>query len=227
MLIVKDLTVSYGGPPVLRGLSLSLEEGCIHGLVGLNGAGKTTLFHALYGLKKPGEGSLSRDGQPLSPRQMALLETQHYFYPQITGREYLSLFRSPGRFELEVWQELFRLPLDELVEHYSTGMKKKLALTGILKLDKEILLLDEPFNGVDLETARIFTLVLKRLREKKRTVLVTSHILETLTGVCDFIHLLEGGSMRKTYGREEMQHLDTDLFSQLEREISDRIGKAL
>ena len=130
MLIIKDLTVSYGSRPVIDRLTLELSRGAIHGLVGLNGSGKTTLFHALYGLKKPDSGSVTLDGQPLSPRRMAFLETESYFYPAITGSEYLTLFRAPGAFSLETFRELFRFPLEEMISHYSTGMKKKLALTG-------------------------------------------------------------------------------------------------
>lgn len=227
MLILKDLTVSYGSRPVIDRLTLELSQGAIHGLVGLNGSGKTTLFYTLYGLKKPDSGSVTLDGQPLSPKRMAFLETESYFYPGITGREYLALFRAPGAFSLETFQELFRLPLGELISHYSTGMKKKLALTGVLKLDKDILLLDEPFNGVDMETGRIIAMVLRRLREKGKTIVVTSHVLETLTGISDEIHLLEGGSVRRSYSPQEGSVLEQDLFSVLEDRLRARIDQAL
>jgi len=227
MLTIKDLTVSYGAAPVLKSLELFLEEGRIHGLVGLNGSGKTTLFHTLYGLKKADTGKITRNGAPLSRKKTALLETQNYFYAAITGREYLRLFRAPGRFDLETWRELFRLPLDELIENYSTGMKKKLAFTGMLKLDKEILLMDEPFNGVDLETGRIIGMVLRRLREKGKTILITSHVLETLTGLCDYIHFLDRGIVRKTYIPEEMPGLEKDLFSELEDKLREQVDNAL
>lgn len=227
MLIIDDLTVRYDTASVIDHLSLELPQACIHGLVGLNGSGKTTLFHTLYGLKKADSGTMTQDGQPVSRKRMALLETESYFYSAITGREYLSLFRAPGAFDLQTWQELFRLPLDEMIAHYSTGMKKKLALTGVLKLDKEILFLDEPFNGVDMETGHLIGMVLKRLREKGKTVLVTSHVLETLTGICDYIHLLEGGSVRKTYGSLEMSGLENDLFSELEEKLQRQVNRAL
>lgn len=227
MLTIDRLTVSYGMAPVIRNLSLQLPGACIHGLVGLNGSGKTTLFHALYGLTKVDSGTMSWGGQPLSRKRMALLETECYFYSAITGREYLSLFPAPGAFDLQTWQELFRLPLDEMVEHYSTGMKKKLALIGVLKLDKEILFLDEPFNGVDMETGHIIQMVLKRLREKGKTVVVTSHVLETLTGICDYIHLLEGGSVLRTYCPVEMPGLEKDLFAELESRLRDQVNRAL
>jgi ABC-2 type transport system ATP-binding protein len=227
MLTLRDLTVSYGARPVIDRLTLELSQGAIHGLVGLNGSGKTTLFHTLYGLKKPDSGSITLDGGPLSPRRTALLETESYFYPAITGSEYLALFRAPGAFALELFRELFRLPLEEMISHYSTGMKKKLALTGVLKLDKDILLLDEPFNGVDMETGRIIGMVLRRLRERGKTIVVTSHVLETLTGISDEIHLLEGGSVRRSYSPQEGSALEQDLFSALEDRLRDRIDKAL
>lgn len=228
MYTINDLTVSYDRVPVLEHLNLEIKPGTIHGLVGLNGSGKTTLFHAIYGITPARSGEVLSDGKALKRKDTALLETQNYFYSRITGREYLALFPSPGdSFDPGVWQDLFKLPLDEEIETYSTGMKKKLALTGILKTDKSLLLLDEPFNGVDLETAHIIKLLLLRLREKGKTVLVTSHVLETLTGCCDLIHFLENKGIKKTYSKDELGHLEQDLFRELEAKLRDRIKSAL
>jgi ABC-2 type transport system ATP-binding protein len=158
---------------------------------------------------------------------MSLLETQHYFYPGITGREYLGLFPTPRAFfNAALWEELFNLPLDELIENYSTGMKTKLALTGIIKLDKTVMLLDEPFNGTDLETGRIIKLLLAKLKEKGKTVIVTSHILETLTGSCDYIHHLAGKGIRKTYSRDSWVNMERDLFAAMEEKVRVQIDKA-
>lgn len=228
MLTVKDLTISYHGSVVLEKLNLSLQPGCIHGLVGMNGSGKTTLFHGIYGLLKPDAGEVLWEYRPVSRKDMALLETQHYFYPGITGREYLGLFPSPhGAFKVALWEELFRLPLDELIENYSTGMKTKLALTGVIKLDKPVMLLDEPFNGTDLETGRIIKLLLAKLKEKSKTVIVTSHVLETLTGSCDYIHHLADKGIRKTYHRESWAGMEQDLFAVMEGRVRLQIDEAL
>lgn len=125
MIALNDINVSYDNHPVLQSLTLNLEEGKIHGLVGLNGSGKTTLLNALYGFVKPIRGAISRNDRKVSRKDFAFLETQNYFYPLITGREYLSIFTEQNRrFNLDNWTNLFALPLDELIETYSTGMKK-------------------------------------------------------------------------------------------------------
>ena len=196
MISIEQLTISYNkGVNVIDGLDLSVDGNLIHGIVGLNGAGKTTLLNALYGLVKVKEGQIKFDGEKLSKKKTAYLVTENFFYSNITGQEYLSLFQNDN-FDLTIWNKLFELPLDDLIDSYSTGMKKKLALLGILKQDKQIMILDEPFNGLDIETCRIIRSILLQLKERGKTIIVTSHIIETLTNLCDFIHLLEKGKIK-------------------------------
>lgn len=220
MLTIKNLTASYGKDSVLENLNLDIEEGMIHGLAGINGSGKTTLFHIIYGFIKPDAGTIQLNGQPLSRRKIAFLETQNYFYSNIKGKEHLDLFPdSTSTFSLKTWQELFKLPLNDLIENYSTGMKKKLALTGILKLDKPILLLDEPFNGIDMEAVRIIEKLLLRLKEKGKTIIVTSHILETLTAICDQIHILENKNIARSYRKNEFEGIAHDIFGEMDEKL--------
>ena len=199
MLTIDNLSVSYGTHTVLSQLDLSLERGGIHGIVGFNGAGKTTLLNAIYGI--PVQRDCIRfDGTPLSRRDIAYLETESYFYSRITGRDYLKLFQARGGgFDFETLCSVFSLPLDHFVDSYSTGMKKKLALTGILSLDRKVLLLDEPFNGLDLESVSVLQLALRKLCAAGKLVVVTSHILESLSPLCDAIHLLQDGRIYKSY----------------------------
>ena len=199
MLTIDNLSVSYGTHTVLSQLDLSLERGGIHGIVGFNGAGKTTLLNAIYGI--PAQRDCIRfDGAPLSRKDIAYLETESFFYSRITGRDYLKLFQArSGGFDFETLSTVFSLPLDHFVDSYSTGMKKKLALTGILSLDRKVLLLDEPFNGLDLESVSVLQLALRKLSAAGRLVVVTSHILESLSPLCDAIHLLQDGRIYKSY----------------------------
>lgn len=220
MLTIKNLTASYGKDSVLENLNLDIEEGMIHGLAGINGSGKTTLFHTIYGFIKPDAGTIQLNGQPLSRKKIAFLETQNYFYSNIKGKEYLDLFPdSTSTFSVKMWQELFKFPLNDLIENYSTGMKKKLALTGILKLDKPILLLDEPFNGIDMEAVRIIEKLLLRLKEKGKTIIVTSHILETLTAICDQIHILENKNITRIYRKNEFEGIEHDIFGEMDEKL--------
>ena len=228
MLQLQNLSLSYGKHTVIHQLNLELESPKIHGLVGFNGSGKTTLLQAIFGTKKPKEGSILFDGKQLHMRDIAYLPTSNYFYSYLTGREYLRLFPLKNvRFKLETWEELLHLPLDELIEHYSTGMKKKLALLAILKSDKELILLDEPFNGLDLESGKILNLLLDRLAERGKTVVVTSHIIETLTASCHYIHLLEKGSIRKTFEQNEFDTIEKELFDKFIAKANNLLDDAI
>ena len=228
MLTLEDLTVSYGREPVLQNLSLQCTAGHIYGLIGRNGSGKTTLFHTIYGWLQPDSGRLQWANKRMNRKWAAILETRSFFYSGITGREYLSLFA--GRktpFPTEPWEELFQLDLDTLIEHYSTGMKKKLALVALLKGDKPLLLLDEPFNGVDLEAVEIIRQLLLQLKAQGKMIVISSHVLETLTGLCDAVYWLEDKKIKRTFEPAELPGLAKALFEDSEAEIKRRINKGL
>ena len=214
MITLQDMTLRYGKREVVRDLSLTLQKGSTHGLVGLNGSGKTTLIRGLCRIKPLQRGQVTIEGQPLTLRDVAYLETSNFFYSRITGREYLSLFQQQyPRFSTDEWNELFGLPLDQYIEQYSTGMKKQLAFLGIIATDKPFLILDEPFNGIDLETTEKLKMIIRALREKGTTILVTSHILESLTSLCDAISYLEDGKIQYTFSREEFTGMEDKIFS--------------
>jgi ABC-2 type transport system ATP-binding protein len=216
MISIKDLTITYDHKVnVINSLCLTLAGENIHGIVGLNGAGKTTLLNAIYGLIKAGSGEITCNGLKLTKKDLSYLVTENFFYSSITGREYLGLFNNL-HFDIDKWNGLFQLPLNTIVDDYSTGMKKKLALLGILKQDKPIMILDEPFNGLDIETCRIIRSILLRLKEKGKTIIITSHIIETLTNLCDYIHFLENGKIRFSKGKEDFVEFERELFQSIE-----------
>jgi ABC-2 type transport system ATP-binding protein len=216
MITIEDLVVSYEkGKNVIDGLNLAMPDGTIHGVVGLNGAGKTTLLNSVYGLKRFDSGIIRYNDHPMNKKEMSFLVTENYFYSNITGREYLALFTS-SKSEVEKWNQLFMLPLDTVIDHYSSGMKKKLALMGILRQDKPVMILDEPFNGLDIETCRIIRQILLKLKEHKKTIIITSHIIETLTNLCDHIHYLENGKIKFSKGKEEFKEFEMEIFASIE-----------
>lgn len=209
MLQIKNLQVAYGEKKVLTGLDFTANVGEITGIVGLNGSGKTTLLNTIYGEINPREGEISFANQAIVPASIAYLKTQNFFYQRITGAEYLDLFRMKHpNFKVEEWNAVFRLPLEKWVDSYSTGMKKKLAFMGILSLNRKVIILDEPFNGLDLETNETLKNILKILRSKQKTILVTSHILETLTTICDRIFYLNKGIMEHHFEAENYHQLE-------------------
>jgi ABC-2 type transport system ATP-binding protein len=106
-------------------------------------------------------------------------------------------------------------------------MKKKLALLGVLKQNKQIFLLDEPFNGLDLETNKILELIITTLKEKGKTVFVSSHIINPLLTVCNQIHYLENGKFTKTFEKENFHHIEDELFKKLKAEAKIIISKSI
>lgn len=155
----------------------------------------------------------SFEGQPLTQKSIAYLETHNFFYFRITDREYLNLFKiKHPTFDVTGWNQLFDLPLDRYVEQYSTGMKKKLAFMGIVALDRPILILDEPFNGIDLETTQKLKIIIKALRERDKTILLTSYILESLTSLCDDISYLNNKQIQYTFDRTEFAKMEETIF---------------
>lgn len=217
MLLIKDLVVQYtSAPPIIKGLNLSLPPAQIHGLIGLNGAGKTTLLHAICGIIPYQSGTITYHDHALSKHQIGYLETENFFYYFITGNEYLSLFPNPS-FDIQKWNEIFDLPLDTVIENYSTGMKKKLALLGILKLDRPIVILDEPFNGLDLETSKLLQIIIGKLKERNKTIIITSHILESLTSLCDAMHYLENGTIKFSRTKAHFDHIESEIFDHLNK----------
>ncbi len=215
MILINNLSVCYGKAKVLDNLCLSLENNSIHGIVGLNGSGKTTLLNSIFGLKKTNSGTIEYQGGKLNKKLMSYLVTENFFYSNITAIEYLGLFKNSS-FNVQQWNRLFCLPLKEVIDGYSTGMKKKLALLGMLKQDKPILILDEPFNGLDLETCRILRMILLKLKEKGKTIIVTSHIIETLTNLCDHIHYLEEGKIAYSKVKGSFPEFERDLLRHIE-----------
>ncbi len=222
MISIRGLQVAYGKETVLNDLNLDLEEGKVHGLVGLNGSGKTTFLNVLYGLKEKRAGEVLDKGRKVGKPDIAYVEAENYFFPYITGKEYLDLFRNDA-FPASVWQQLFRLPLDKLVDSYSTGMKKKLAILGALKTNKKIFLLDEPFNGLDMESAQVLKIVIRKLGENGHTLVVTSHLVEVLQEVCDYVHYLKGGRVVRSYRAEEFGQMKTDLYGTFELRVREQL----
>lgn len=119
-------------------------------------------------------------------------------------------------------RNIFDLPLNQYAATYSTGMKKKLALMAILIQENKVLILDEPFNGVDIHSNIIITEIIHRLKLLNKTILISSHIFSTLNSTCDEIHLLRNGTFIKKVLKEEFALLEQELINFA---IGDRIEK--
>ena len=226
MIEIKKLTVIYDDKIIIDNLDLVLESGLVHGLVGLNGSGKTTLLNTFYGFKKPVSGKIFFENRKLIRTDMAYLETDNFFYSNITGLEYLQLFTNDLS-DLNIWNELLLLPLDELIEYYSTGMKKKLAILAVIKLNREILILDEPFNGLDIETTELLKKIILKLRLQNKTIILTSHIFEILMDVCNEIHFLDNSTINRTINQSEFSDFHYKLMNQIHSSQSAILDKLI
>lgn len=211
MIKISGLSKHYGSSEVLKNINLEFTKGRVYGIVGENGAGKTTLFRCIAGLESY-NGKITSSFVPLK-NHLGLLLTEPYFFSKITGEEYIRLLcyaRGKKKIDLEE-KNIFDLPLDQYASNYSTGMKKKLALTAILLQENEYFILDEPFNGVDIQSNIIITEIILKLKELNKIVLISSHIFSTLRETCDELHLLSKGEKIKSVKKSEFLNLEEEM----------------
>lgn len=217
MVEIEDVFFKINSKEIINGVKFSIGKGIITGVLGKNGAGKTTLFRLIFGFYKPFKGNIHFNNRPLKKEDISFLETEQYFYPYMRGIEYLKLINNNFT-QIDQWNEIFNLPLNELVDNYSTGMKKKLAFIGILLQDRPILLLDEPFNGVDLEGNEKMISILNHIK-KDKIILISSHVLSLLTSLSDHIFVLEKGQIKDDFHRDQYEILKANLKNDIETNI--------
>lgn len=220
MIEIKNLHKSYGKTKVLEDLNLTISSGQIVGVVGANGAGKSTLFNCIAGFQ-PYEGVIQSELNNLRT-EMGFLETHPEFLTKLTGEEYLILHCNARRIPVPELNEknIFELPLTKYCSEYSTGMKKKLALTAIILQNNQVFILDEPFNGVDIQSNMMIKDLILKLKSLQKTVIISSHIFSALGEICDVIHCLEKGSISRAVFPDQYKELEK---SMLNRESNGKI----
>lgn len=211
MISIQSLSKSYGSHQILTGINLTFRRGEINGVVGENGAGKTTFFKCIAGLEEF-EGKVSYDGGILKDHT-GFLSTDPFFFSKMTAREYLQLMCNARGITIKNLKEsnLFDLPLNEYAENYSTGMKKKLAITGLLLQKNDVYILDEPFNGVDVHSNIIIREILWQLKKLNKIVIMSSHIFSTLNESCDYLHHLREGVIKKTAEKGDFEKIENEM----------------
>lgn len=227
MLKIHNINKSFGDKKVLHNMSSTFDTNSIHGVIGSNGAGKSTLFRCICGLENYKGSIIHEKYNKALKNNIAYLATEPYFYPKITGQEYLE-FHNKIAVKKGKWSEelntLFDLPLDKYVENYSTGMKKKIAFLANLILNRSIYILDEPFNGLDLDSVLLFKSIILKLKSKNNIVLISSHIISSLTDICDDIQYLNNGSFIKKYMKDDYKNIEGEISSNIKNSVSEIFG---
>ncbi|MHC6221764.1 ABC transporter ATP-binding protein [Arthrobacter sp. MMS24-S77] len=215
--IVSSIGASYGARQVFQDISFTLNPGEIVGLVGPNGHGKTTLMKRMLDLM-PGTGTATFNGTPYnaldSPQRCvgALLGTDG-FHPGRTALNHLRMIGAPlGITARRAQHALATVGLADAAKatpaSYSMGMKQRLGLAAALMCDPELLILDEPTNGLDMDGVIWFRATLRALAQEGRTILLSTHILDELEKVADRVLILHTGKLRADCRMDEVRTLN-------------------
>jgi len=210
MLEVRGLIKRYNRIPAVNDVSFTIRPGEILGYVGPNGAGKSTTVKVLTGLIEPTSGYVFFDGRDVREdwvgfqRRMGYVPEEPHLYSHLTGREYLQLvgrLRGIARRvldpKIDQMLRLFSLWEDRYspLSSYSKGMRQKILLSGALLHDPELLILDEPFSGLDVNTALMLRSLLQALAAERKMILYSSHVLEVVEKVCSSVLILRSGKV--------------------------------
>ena len=231
---VKHLKKKFGSIQALDGVSLDFEPGKMHGVIGPEGAGKTTLLRTIIKLLKPNSGEVEffRNGKALSfsniRNNIAYMPQQQSLYPELSIAEHLEFFSqlyqiAPNEYKKRRQDllEITRLKsfVNRSADKLSGGMYKKLGLMCALLREPEVILLDEPTNGVDPTSRREFWDLLYRLLEKKILIIATTAYMDEAER-CSMVHLLAAGKViaegepRELLQRQQVQTFDELFFQQ-------------
>lgn len=214
----KNLTKQYGATKSVNNLNIHVRKGRIYGLLGRNGAGKTTTMKMLLGLTKPTSGevmiwekSLAGNEKNALPRIGSLIESPG-FYPNLTATENLQIFAAlrglNDKSAVKEALELVSLPYKDgkLYSQYSLGMKQRLAIALAVMHDPELLILDEPINGLDpIGIAEVRAFIRALCDERGKTILISSHILSEIALLADDIGIIDKGVLLEEESLGELE----------------------
>lgn len=236
---VEGITVDYNGVVALHDASLRVPSGTICALVGMNGAGKSTLFKAIMGFLTPAAGRVLIEGQPVGVAQksgrlayMPQAEEVDWAFPVsvhdvvMMGRYgFMNIFRTPRPVDkAQVAQSLERVGMREFqtrqIGELSGGQRKRAFLARALAQNPGILLLDEPFTGIDAKTEEAIITLLRELRDEGRTMVICTHDLASIAAFCDEVALINRtvlayGPLATTFTAENIAHAYGGVFNHL------------
>ena len=215
MIEVKDVVKTFDGFRALDGVTMTVPRGAVYGLVGPNGAGKSTLIRHLTGIYRPDSGVIDIDGQPVYENpavkaRIAYIPDDVFYFPQATIPDMMRYYRGIyPKFDAERYQklgEVFQLDPKRQIRRLSKGMQKQAAFWLAMSLRPDVLILDEPVDGLDPVMRRqVWNLVLADVAENGTTVLISSHNLRELEDVCDHVGIMNGGKVLLEHPLSELQ----------------------
>lgn len=221
MLEVKNITGGYINIPVVKDVSFTVESGQLVGLIGLNGAGKSTTIKEIIGLLNPYQGEILIDGKSLVQdaenyrKKIGFIPETPSLYEELTLKEHLEVVALA--YDLtwdQAWSRVqglltvFRLDekLDWFPVHFSKGMKQKVMIICAFMVEPSLLIVDEPFLGLDPVAISDLVNLLEEEKAKGTSILMSTHVLDSAEKMCDFFVILHQGQVRATGNLEELQH---------------------
>ena len=205
-IIIENLRKSFGEEEILHGICREFETGKIHGIVGNNGSGKTVMMKCICGFLRPDEGHVFVNGLEVGkdidfPEDMGIIIETPGFLPGVTGMKNLKLLASLRGIadDRRIRQTIERVGLDSKlskpVSKYSLGMRQMLGIAQAIMEDPSLLILDEPFNGLDKHGVAKIRSLIKELRAEGKTILLASHNQADIDELCDTVCEMDAGYM--------------------------------
>ncbi len=215
MLELKNVNKTFGEVKALKDLTMTVPKGAVYGLVGPNGAGKSTAIRHITGIYRPDSGSVTLDGQyiyenPAVKATIGLIPDDIFYFPAASMDEMAAFYAGLyPKFDKQLYErlfEIFQLPRKGQIRRFSKGMQKQAAFHLTLCCHPEVLVLDEPVDGLDPVMRRqVMSLILSDVAEHGTTVLISSHNLRELEDVCDHVGIMDHGKMLLEKSLADMQ----------------------
>lgn len=214
VITVEDAVKEYGAAKALDGVTLSFEEGKIYGIIGRNGSGKTVLLKCICGLTRLTKGSVRVNGKTVGkevdfPENIGMIIETPGFLPNYSGYDNLKMLASYqgkiGKQQIKDAIALVGLNPDDKkwVGKYSLGMRQRLGLAQAVMENPEILILDEPMNGLDNSGVKEMRELFLQLKEQGKTILLASHNREDIEILCDEVYEMDHGKIISHQSRQE------------------------
>lgn len=205
MLEMQNVTKTFGSFTALSDLSMTIPKGAVYGLVGPNGAGKSTAIRLLTGVYRPDGGTITLEGEPVYENpsvksRMCYIPDEIFFFPSASLEEMRKYYKGfYPHFDDELFGrlcEVFQLPKKSQIRRFSKGMQKQAAFQLSICTRPDVLILDEPVDGLDPVMRRqVWSLILSDVAQRETTVLISSHNLRELEDICDHVGIVDKGHM--------------------------------